>query len=363
MSSVPRLPFNVTMEQEELPGQSHKTDAIDSQVNHHTVCLNCGVLLSGEYCSQCGQKKVEPHEPFWKLIAEFASDFFHFDSRFFKTFFPLLFRPGFLTLEYVKGKRVSYVHPIRLYFFVSVLFFLSYFSLGSADIINTNFVAGTQPDSSAKAIVDMANDSIKNEISGNDFKAGFPGATIHLNTPPEENDAADLLPATIEAYNDSIKKLPKDSMPGFFQQIVDRRSIEVKEKGGAAVMQEVFEAANHELPKAMFILLPVFALLLKMLYIRRRVYFEDHAVFSLHFHSFAFILFLLVLIIKYFFVNAPIGGWVLLILMIYLVAALRNVHKQRYLKTISKVLLLFVFYGFSIGITMIFLIAYAAALA
>ncbi len=73
------------------------------------------------------------------------------------------------------------------------------------------------------------------------------------------------LPSTVELYQDSILKLSPDSMPGFFQQIIDKKIIETRIKGGREVLRELAETSNHNLPKLMFVLLPVFALLLKLL--------------------------------------------------------------------------------------------------
>jgi hypothetical protein len=90
-------------------------------------CLNCGTILNGMYCSHCGQRDEHLHEPFWKLAGHFVGDLFHFDSKFSHTLFPLLIKPGFLTNEFMAGKRARYMKPVALYFFISVLFFLLFF--------------------------------------------------------------------------------------------------------------------------------------------------------------------------------------------------------------------------------------------
>jgi hypothetical protein len=99
-----------------------KQKKIDHKTEEHAVpqkealCLNCGSLLTGKYCSICGQKHEELHLPFWTLFADAFADFWHFDTKFFRTFLPLIYKPGFITLEYIRGRRAGYVHPIRLYF-------------------------------------------------------------------------------------------------------------------------------------------------------------------------------------------------------------------------------------------------------
>src|SRR5215510_6945655 len=100
----------------------------EKQEHEAKHCLNCGAVLTGKYCSECGQKDQDLHDSFWHLTGHFVGDIFHFDSKFFRTLTPLLIKPGFLTIEYMRGKRAGYMKPVQLYFFISVVFFLFYFS-------------------------------------------------------------------------------------------------------------------------------------------------------------------------------------------------------------------------------------------
>ncbi len=87
-------------------------------------CTNCGAVLTGEYCSNCGQKKFSPHDlTISKFIFNFFEDFFKFDSNVFKTIRYLLFKPGFLSNEYVKGRIASYVKPLKLFVFTCIIVF------------------------------------------------------------------------------------------------------------------------------------------------------------------------------------------------------------------------------------------------
>ncbi|HRO46955.1 DUF3667 domain-containing protein [Agriterribacter sp.] len=91
-------------------------------------CLNCGAPVQERYCGICGQENIEPRESAWHLVTHFFYDITHFDGKFFTTVRYLLLKPGFLTAEYVKGRRASHLHPIRMYVFTSAFFFLIYFS-------------------------------------------------------------------------------------------------------------------------------------------------------------------------------------------------------------------------------------------
>jgi hypothetical protein len=86
-----------------------------------TNCLNCGGQVTGKFCSNCGQENIETHENFFHLVFHVIGDFFHFDSKFFRSFIPLFTRPGFLTEEYWSGRRQHYIHPLRLFFFVTIV--------------------------------------------------------------------------------------------------------------------------------------------------------------------------------------------------------------------------------------------------
>ena len=96
-------------------------------------CLNCGTTVQGKYCHVCGQENVEPKETFLGMVTHFFNDITHFDGKFFTTLKDLLFKPGFLSAEYMKGRRMRYLNPIRMYVFTSAIFFLIFFSVTDPD--------------------------------------------------------------------------------------------------------------------------------------------------------------------------------------------------------------------------------------
>jgi hypothetical protein len=91
-------------------------------------CLNCGADVPDKFCSHCGQANTEPKESFFHLVADFFSDITHYDSKVFVTLKDLIFKAGFLTKEYNAGRRANYLNPIRLYVFISAVFFLVLFA-------------------------------------------------------------------------------------------------------------------------------------------------------------------------------------------------------------------------------------------
>ncbi len=101
-------------------------------------CLNCGAELQGKFCHVCGQENLQIKESFGHMMEHAISDYFHFDHQFFNTLKPLLFKPGFLTNEYMAGRRVSYLHPVKMYIFISVVYFLLLFQSGQ-QVGNVNY--------------------------------------------------------------------------------------------------------------------------------------------------------------------------------------------------------------------------------
>ncbi|TDI95710.1 MAG: DUF3667 domain-containing protein [Caldithrix sp.] len=95
------------------------------------TCPNCSENLTGNFCTNCGQKAKNLNVPFKELVSEVVGDIFTFDSRFFRTLMPLIAKPGFLTVEYNLGRRSRYVTPFRLYVFIS---FILFFMLSSIDV-------------------------------------------------------------------------------------------------------------------------------------------------------------------------------------------------------------------------------------
>src|SRR5580692_3860795 len=102
-------------------------------------CLNCQATLIGRFCHVCGQENLEPKETVWHLVQHFFNDITHFDGKFFSTVKYLLRKPGFLSAEYMVGRRASYLNPIRMYVFTSAIFFLILFTLKKPeDMVNMN---------------------------------------------------------------------------------------------------------------------------------------------------------------------------------------------------------------------------------
>jgi hypothetical protein len=101
-------------------------------------CLNCGTIVQGRFCHVCGQENLVFKENFWSLSMHFISDILHFDGKFFRTIKDLFARPGFVPKEYINGKRVRYLDPIRMYLFTSAVFFIIFFYMKADQLGSIN---------------------------------------------------------------------------------------------------------------------------------------------------------------------------------------------------------------------------------
>lgn len=321
-------------------------------------CLNCGTELIGPYCHVCGQKNLELHVGFFALIGELIADYFHFDARVFANLNLLLFRPGFLINQFNSGKRVKYVHPFRLFIFVTILFFVLYFSFHSSS--SNLFDRQNYRISSADSIAKIVRDSLREAMKGDTFAArninsnivGRPNQTFLDSS---SGFSVKHLPRTYDLYVDSVRRLSSDKRPKWFMRAFVKQYYRAKEMGDNNFFKAILEQFEHDLPRMLFFLVPVIALILKLLYVRRHIYYINHLVFALYTHAFVFILLIFSIPLSYF---RDFTGWIVLISLVYILLSMRNVYKQGWGKTILKLfiflLLYSVFLGLAMGLTMLF---------
>ncbi|MBL0146204.1 MAG: DUF3667 domain-containing protein [Chitinophagaceae bacterium] len=86
-------------------------------------CLNCNAIVADRFCGICGQENIEIKESFWGIVSHFFQDITHYDGKFLSTLKLLLTKPGFLSFEYLRGRRASYLHPIGCMFYIGILLF------------------------------------------------------------------------------------------------------------------------------------------------------------------------------------------------------------------------------------------------
>src|ERR1700689_355980 len=119
------------------PGEEKPSAAPPPAVK--VVCANCGAELLGEYCYRCGQPVKGMIRPLSSMMHDIADTILNIDSRIFRTLWPLFVKPGYLSNEYFAGRRVRFVTPFRLYFFLSIAaFFAIQLSLGDVSFSGMN---------------------------------------------------------------------------------------------------------------------------------------------------------------------------------------------------------------------------------
>lgn len=345
-------------------------------------CLNCNARVFGRYCHVCGQENIEPRETAWQLMVHFFNDITHFEGKFSRAIRYLMFRPGFLAAEYARGRRMSYMNPVRMHVFTSAFFFIVFFSLFKIDdneiTLSYDKLEQRFKDSDVGFKVDFFSGdiSVEGQHVGNLNKADklnnhLIDSLIKSNGPKKNSTQADdtikvkKSPIlfdfkgkfeSVEVYDSIQKSLPADKRDGWLSTLANRKLAHINEKYGKTpglAFARISDVFLHKLPTIFFVSLPLFALILSLLYIRHRRQFNfvNHAIFSIYYYIFCFLLMLI-----YFAANklgdmtgSSIFLWVQIALVvymfIYLYKAMRNYYLQRRAKTIIKYFLLnFIFF-------------------
>ena len=356
-------------------------------------CLNCNAEVYGRYCHICGQENIEPRETFWSLATHFVYDIVHFDGKFFSTLHHLLLKPGFLSKEFVKGRRASYLHPIKMYVFTSAIFFILFFSfiihtdeIGTGNKFLSNAEINNQiavmKDSLAKITDTAQRRKVEDVITGLNYFAklgintGEDSVTIHkFQTDSalkfnngKSNIIGDSMPATITEYDSLQKTLPPDKKDGWFIRAAKHRMIQVNQKykgKSDEFKSEMIEKFKHSVPQMMFISLPLVALVLQLLYIRnmKQLFYTDHVILIIHVYIAIFISLLLYYAFSglYNATNFKIFEWLTTIIGIYIFlycfVAMYKFYKQGIFKTFIKYFILLFVAAFLTGIlTTLFII-------
>lgn len=260
----------------------------DTTLPAGAVCGNCATRLEGPYCYRCGQPIKGLIRPLSGWVADFFDSVFDYDGRLPRTLIPLLFRPGFLTREYIAGRRVRYVTPVRLFLFLTIVLFFALrftadFGLGN---LEANLAPSEEDMPRAERIVAWLPEPEREAVLQD------------IRTPP----------APVEAQGDGavirIDGMDGEETPLRFSWLSDGMNAElnaalvhinanlhrINEDPGAFLEQMLSVA-----PQTLFFMLPVFALMLKLFYLFKRRLYLEHLLVALHSHSFIALALLLML--------------------------------------------------------------------
>jgi len=297
-----------------------------NKAHQGSYCLNCGSKLQGKFCHYCGQQKLEHDHGILATLAHFVGDFVHFDSLIFRTLIPLLFRPGFLVNEYLAGRRAQYLHPIRMYVFLSIVFFSIFFLTTSKQ---ESVSIQIRPDilSSLDTIQKMDKEQALQFLESkprNDFVVN--GDVTYRST------------AEYWARQDSLAAEDKD---GRVMQFFVLKLIDIGERlGDDRSFFNALEASfKKHMPKFAFLLLPLIALWMKLLFIRRKIPYLSHLLFTIQWYNFSFVLGSIFLLLSLLPGVGEITQWQLLIILLYVFIAWKVVYRQSVRKTLLKTFL------------------------
>ena len=348
-----------------------------------THCENCGADLKGHWCAKCGQPAIEYRRSFRYVVSDLLNEFLNWDSKFFTTIALLIVKPWRLTNEFLAGKRVRYVNPLRLYLLASILFFFAVnYGAKGIRIDPTKFPEEKRAEVAA-AIADKRDEieaELKKENLTSEQRRKAQKALEYLTKPtssatttptPEETPSPSAAPGgspTAESGGQQkygpVGDRPfvvfddaKSTTP--FERWIEGRA---KEKMGeqGTKMGLFISTLLSNLPYMMLCCIPLFALVLKLLYIRRRRFYIDHLIYALHIHSFFYAAVMLIVLLTIGltrFTPGAIAGWLIALLWIAFVTqiflSIRYVYRQGWFFSILK----FLFGGF------VYLIVLLAALA
>lgn len=327
-----------------------KEDNVDFSLEpNFTTCKNCNNEIEEgfEFCPHCGQK-TKDELTISLLFYNTISNYFSFDARFFRSFIPLVFRPGYVARQFVLGKRLRYLHPAQYYLFVSVIFFFLFSfkareynasvdkalqeGFKSESVFTFDSIPQTNLDSVAKA---KLAENIKANQGILDLSEKDAMALDSLLTKTDKNNAPNMtfdydkkkVDSLITAGATEPELLKAMGMPddaGFFKKRFYQQMLKFQKNSGGGILQAFFDS----IPIALFILLPMFALILKLFYWRKGS-FAIHLVFSFYYFSFLFVILSMILGANYFWeIPDWLDGLVVLSTFLYLWFAVRHFYKQ-----------------------------------
>ena len=282
--------------------------------------MNCGAALGGAYCAACGQESRIETPTVREFVREFVQDQMALEGKLLRTLKLLITRPGALTLDYISGRRQCYIRPLRLYLAASVVFFAISGLSGHSAWFQTD------PGEENKPLISSTH------------KAVTPAAAAPASAPQAGGSDTPALPT-----DDDLRDLTT-SYPALDARIHKY----FKQTRGQAYAQ-ISRAIDNDAPLAMFFLLPLFAGLLQLAYLRHHLRYGVHLLFALHYHAFVFLDLVLL--------QVPWPGIVDTALRfaipVYLVMALRRVYGGKLWLTGIGVGAMLLVYSILIGITML----------
>jgi hypothetical protein len=289
------------------------------------ACANCGAPMLGPFCHACGQPEKGMIRHLASVLSDVADTIFNIDSRLFRSILPLYFRPGYLTCEYFAGRRTRYVTPFRLFFFLCIIsFFAIQANLSVGDIVhfdvgeelgNAQTSAEVQAKTdSAVAALEATRDAVTRSSSGTakvdrkiaeirkkaDARLAYLKARADAQAkgeaPPKDPDADNILQFNDGTWDPVANPIRVSWLPAFANTKLNELAARAKDNLIRARhdQRQLVAGLFSVLPQTLFVLMPLFAVLLKIVYIFKRRLYMEHLMVALHSHAFIFLSLLLI---------------------------------------------------------------------
>jgi len=349
-----------------------KSTGRKATIYRSATCLNCGhpLDLSDIYCSYCSQLNSTKKPTLKDFFDELFSNIISYDSRFRKTLSVLVFRPGKITKEYVEGKRMTYANPFRFYLSISFLFFIIWGAIYNFNDVNFNDSDDLKELNNDGFVISKDGVKIEGDAALDSVFSNENSQSLALDS----LIARSILKDSIKSYKDlyyseeqldtlnifygldkrftlykrfhtdtKIRK-PKEGLDSLnhnvtrYHKWIYKKAVDTNTIGDN--LGEMIAFFFNQLPFVIFFFLPVFALFVKLLYIRRKFTYTDHLIFLFHTQTMFFVVYGVGIIIDEIFDINYATLILTFLFLFYLYKALRTFYNQRRLKTIVKFFIL-----------------------
>lgn len=248
-----------------------------SKIRNDKTCLNCRYVVENKFCPNCGQENSDTRKTFHHLFIHFFEDLTHYENAFWRTIKNLLFKPSALTKEYLSGKRLSYLAPVRLYIFISFVTFLLLALFPSETNVLSN-------NAKKETTVTTKNKSLQTDQYDEKWN------------PDDANEKDNILNFgyTSVAQLDSIQKSGSEAEKLSDWNYWLNRKIQIVKANNtqSEIIEKFIYSFSNNLPKVLFVFMPIFAFFLWLFHNKKKWYYFDHGIFTLHYFSFLLLTFL-----------------------------------------------------------------------
>ena len=335
---------------------------VDSAFAAH--CKNCDAPLTvladgklGAFCPACGQDTHNHPPTFFEFVHEFITHYVALEGKLWKTLVLLFFKPAELTREYRAGRKLRYISPLRLYITASFLFFFIVKIIGVGSFMEDDIddtISSHQKTSAATRELQNAAVEIKAELSsepdnGTNVTAASKtepkkSASPATSTKAVEKDQPDQSIQNDDGgwrnrkwtwtdQDDQKASINFQCKPGSTGCPMLKKRLQEKFKGrtNGQVLDDLKRSMIANVPYVLFLMLPLFAGLFKLLYVTRGLYYGEHVVYALHIHAFTFFGLLIAALLPDF-----LAGWMIGLIAIYYLIAMKRFFGGGWFTTILR---------------------------